>query len=183
MKLPFFLLALLLCPLSGPPARADTSSSHEQQNTQQYGNCTVSTHVDMFTDAEIHLLICSEFTLTDKTLISIRSDSEGLAVFLNRGLQVHMEWSIPVAIRIDKGPLIKRDAEWYPEDAERAAIFDQQLARSLLHDITHGQRVAIQVGNERGHVRLDGSRRAVEDFRRRAGLQPQQTLTISPTQP
>ncbi len=170
--------------LAGSPAQADTSSSSEVKNAQHYGNCTVSTSVDMFTDKETHSLLCMEETLTDQTLIHIGSNSEGLFIILSKGLQIHMEWNIPVAIRFDKGPLIKRDADWIPENGERAYILDdEQLTRQFLHDLARGQRVAIQVGDERGHIQLDGSQRAVADFRRRAGLQPQQSLTIPPTQP
>ena len=166
--------------LSLAQAQADTSSSHEIKDAKHYGNCTVSTSVDMFTDEESHSLLCMEETLTNQTLIHIGggSKSKGFFLILSKGLQVHMEWSIPVAIRIDKGPLIKRSADWIPENGERAYIFDEQLVRSLLHDLVRGQRIAIQVGDERGHIRLDGSQRAVADFRRRAGLQSQQTLEI-----
>ena len=87
-----------------------------------------------------------------------------------------MEERIPVAIRIDKGPLIKRDAGWSCH--EGAFIYDAQLARQLLHGLPHGQRVAIQVGNERGNFTPTGSRRAIDDFRRRAGLQPSNMLTL-----
>ena len=37
-----------------------------------------------------------------------------------------------------------------------------------------------QVGKDRGSIPLNGSLQAVDDFRQRAGLQPQQTLTIPP---
>ena len=158
--------------------QADTSS-YDIKNPRHYGNCTVATTVDMFNDEEAHSLVCSAGTLTDTTTIVIRigSDLEGFTILLSKGVQVHMEWNIPIAIRIDKGPLIKRDAGWIPEGAENAYLFDEQLARQLLHDLAHGQRVAIQVGDERGHIQLDGSQRAVADFRQRAGLPAQQTLT------
>ena len=97
----------------------------------------------MFTDEEVHVFLCLEETLTDKTQIAIGIGPRGLGVTLSKGLQFHMEKRIPVAIRIDKGPLIKRDAQWSSEDAENASIFDEQLARSLLHDLARGQRVAI----------------------------------------
>ena len=141
------------------------------------------TEVDMFTDEESHILCCVDGTLTDKTMIMIRRRPKGFHVLLSKGVQVHMELSIPVAIRIDKGPIIERDALWNPEAAEFAVILDEQLARQLLHDLAHGQRVAIQVGDERGHIQLDGSQRAIADFRQRVGLPAQPTLTIPPTQP
>ena len=174
------LLALVaVATLAGSPAWADTSSTHEAKNTQQYGNCAVSTGVDMFTDEEVHVCICLEETLTDTTSIGFRMESGNLLIALSKGLQFHVEDYISVAVRIDKGPLIKRRAYWNSHNSQ-AAISDEQLARQLLHDLARGQRVAIQVGAERGHIQLDGSLRAVADFRQRAGLQPQQTLT--PTQ-
>ena len=164
--------------LSLAQAQADTSSSHETKNSQLYGNCGVFTLVDMFTDEETHVFFCHEETLTAETQITIRSDSKDIGISLSKGLQFHTEPFISVAIRIDNGPLIKRDAYWDSTGAESAYILDKQLALSLLHDLARGQRVAIQVGDERGHIQLDGSQRAVEDFRRRAGLQSQQTLEI-----
>ena len=163
--------------LSLAQAQADTSSSHEQQNTKQYGNCVVSTGVDMFTDEEIHVFFCAEETLTDKTQIAIRSDSKSLVVILSKGVQFHLDTHIQVIIRIDKDGLIRRTAYWDSSTAN-AVISDEPLARQLLHDLARGQRVAIQVGDERGHIRLDGSQRAIADFRQRTGLQPQQTLEI-----
>ena len=174
MKTLFALVAVAT--LAGSPAWADTSSSHEQQNTQQYGNCAVSTGVDMFTDEEVHVFLCLEETLTDKTQIAIRSDSKSLTVALSKGLQFHIEERVPIAIRIDKGSLIKRNAYW-DNSTLNAAISDEQLARQLLHDLARGQRVAIQVGDERGNVRLNGSGKAVADFRQRIGLPAQETLT------
>ena len=176
------LLIAVLFALVGSVAQADTSSSYDMKNAKQYGNCAVLTLVDMFTDEEMHKFVCLEETLTDETYMEISTAthlpvSSGLKVTLSKGLQVHMEWTIPVAIRIDNGPLIKRNADWLPEGAENAFIYDEQLARQLLHELARSQRVAIQVGNKRGHIKLDGSQRAVADFRQRAGLQAQQTLT------
>ena len=165
--------------LSLAQAQADTSSSHETKDAKRYGNCVVFTLVDMFTDEVFHVFACQEETFTDKTTITIRTLKDfGLSISLSKGLQVHMEERIPVALRVDKGPLIKRDAHWSPADAHSAYILDDLLAHQLLHDLARGQRVAIQVGDERGHIRLDGSQRAIADFRQRAGLQPQQTLEI-----
>ena len=167
------LLIAVVFALVGSLAQADTSSSHETKDTKRYGNCVVFTEVDMFTDEVTHIFGCMEETLTDKTLIGMRSKKSGSIAYLvlSKGLQVHMEERIPVAIRVDKGPLIKRDAGWNSADAQTAYILDdEQLARQLLHDLAHGQRVAIQVGDERGNVRLNGSGKAVADFRQRAGL-------------
>ena len=183
MKLPFLSLALFgalllvaLCTVR--PALADTSRSHEVKNARKYGNCGVLTLVDMFTDEAAHGFSCLEETLTDKTQISVRSERDGLAyISLSKGLQFHVEGFIPVAIRIDKGSLIRRSAYWDSSNST-AYILDGQLARQLLHDLARGNRVAIQVGDERGHIRLNGSQRAIADFRQRAGLQPQQTLEI-----
>ena len=174
MKTLFVLVAVVT--LAGSLAWADTSSSVDAKNTKKYGNCGVLTGVDMFTDEEVHVFGCLEETLTDKTEIIIFSDAKGLNVALSKGLQFHIEERIPVAIRIDKGNLIKRDAHWN-NSASSAFIFDEQLARQLLHDLARGQRAAIQVGDERGNVRLNGSGKAVADFRQRIGLPAQETLT------
>ena len=108
----------------------------------------------------------------------MRHEAGKIIILLTKGLQFHIDARIPVAIRIDKGQLIQRNAHWISDSAKYAYIVDEQLARALLHDLAHGQRVAIQVGKERGHVLLDGSRKALADFRQRVGLHAQQTLTI-----
>ena len=98
-------------------------------------------------------------------------------ITLSKGLQVHVEeLSIPVAIRIDKGPIIeRRRLLWTPQTRSRRYHLTSTIPRQATSPPTltrsrHGQRVAIQVEDERGHIQLDGSRSAVEDFRRRAGL-------------
>ena len=172
------LLALLFAVVMAPSAWADTSTSHETKNSKTYGNCQVATTVDMFTDAEQHILYCAEATLTDQTILALRHGAGKITIMLSKGRQFHRDPRIPVAIRIDKGQLIQRNAHWSRDSAKVAYIVDEQLARALLHDLAHGQRVAVQVGKERGHVLLDGSRKAVADFRQRVGLHAQQTLTI-----
>ena len=180
MKTLFVLVAVVT--LAGSLAWADTSSSSDAKNTKHYGNCYVNTFVDMFDDTVRHILGCKEETLTDKTEVVIiasfhpraKALGKSLNIGLSKGLQFHMEERIPVAIRVDKGNLIKRDADW---STGSAFIFDEQLARQLLHDLARGQRVAIQVGDERGNVRLNGSGKAVADFRQRIGLPAQETLT------
>ena len=174
------LLSLLVL-LTGP-AQANTSSS-DTKDSKYYGNCLVFTEVDMLTDATSHHLACYEGDLIYGTVISmgkmkLSADSSAqLFVSLSMGLQFHMDPHIPVAIRVDKGPLIKRNAHWSLGDGKRALIFDDQLAHQLLHDLARGQRVAIGVGDERGSIRLDGAQRAIADFRQRIGLPAQQTLT------
>lgn len=162
--------------LSLAQAQADTSGSTIEL-PKRYHNCGTWTILNQPTDEKVHIFACFEETLTD-TQITIGSKSGSLEIALRAGIQLHMEGSIPVAIRIDNGPLIKRTAEWDMEGAKDAIIYDRQLANQLLHDLARGQRIAIQVGDERGHIRLDGSQRAIADFRQRAGLQPQQTLEI-----
>ena len=162
--------------LSLAQAQADTSSSTIEL-PKRYHNCGTWTILHQPTAEKVHIFACFEETLTD-TQITIGSKSGSLEIALRAGIQLHMEGSIPVAIRIDNGPLIERTAEWDMEGAKDAIIHDQQLANQLLHDLARGQRIAIQVGDERGHIRLDGSQRAIADFRQRAGLQPQQTLEI-----
>ena len=173
----YSLLALVVV-FAASTAQADTSESYETKNGQTYGNCGVFTYVDMFTDDTAHTLACGQSTLTDQTQIGLRYEAGKTIVLLSKGLQFHTADRIPIAIRIDKGQLIQRNAQWDSENARRAYILDEQLARVLLHDLAHGERVAVQVGNERGHIVLDGSGKAVADFRQRIGLHAQQTLTI-----
>ncbi len=179
MKALFTLVAVTT--LAGSLAWADTSNSHEQKNTQQYGNCLVSTGVDMFTDEETYDVSCFGGETSPYLHIYFQSE-HGLSLVINAGVQAHFEATIPVLIRVDKGELIRRSAHWLPESIKgNAHIFDDQaLIRHLLHDLARGQKVHIQVGTERGSIPLNGANRAIQDFRRRAGLIYQQSLEISP---
>ena len=178
-----FALLLSLVVFLARPAQADTSSSHDTKDLKNYGNCHVSTNVDMLTDEVRHGLICYEDSLVDRTLIGVqdvRPKSAQLIVTLSKGTQFRMGTMIPVAIRIDKESLIRREARW--DGTQYAFIQDTALALTLLEQLAKGQRVAIQVGKERGHVRLNGSAKAIQDFKRRADLiyqtsPRQQTLT------
>ena len=124
------LLALAFVVAVAGSARADTSTSHETEDSKTYGNCQVATAVDMFTDAKSHLIACAEETLTDETAIVLRYDAGEISIMLSKGLQFHMDARIPVAIRIDKGQLIQRNAHWSSDSAEFAYIVDEQLARA-----------------------------------------------------
>ena len=187
-------LASLLVLLTGP-AQADeidlrrtflsvtsTSSSHELANVRQYGNCVTATAIDLFTDYEGYVVTCREETLTDLTEIAIITRPGGHSryrpyfVTLSKGIQFHMNRKVPVAIRVDKGQVIKRSAQW-ANKSSHAHIDETALAKSLLDDLARGQRVVIRVGDESGTLSLDGSAQAIQDFKRRAGLISQQTLT------
>ena len=94
----------------------------------------------------------------------------------------HLDPTIPVAIRIDKGPLRELEAHWIVEGSKAALVDRPSLALTLLEELAQGQRVVIRVGKETGNIRLNGSAKAIQDFKRRAGLiyqgRPQQrTLT------
>jgi len=162
--------------LVGSVAQADTSRTHEVKDHKTYGNCHTFTQVDLFTDEEFYTVGCFENTLTDTTVIGIQYESSGLYVLLSKGLQFHLDDQVPVMIRIDKGEVIRRSAHWHRK-SNRAFIQDADLARHLLHDLSHGQRAILKVGDEGGNVQLDGAAQAIADFRHRAGLPAQQTLT------
>lgn len=172
------LLVVVLFALAGSPAQADTSDTDETKDVKTYGNCHTLTMVDLFTDEERYAIRCGESTLFDETAISIMSQRGRLYVLLSKGVQFHFDDQVSVMIRVDKGELIRRPAQWDSKTATRDYIQDNHLARRLLHDLARGQKVIIQVGDEGGNIRLSGSRRAIDDFRQRAGLQPQQTLEI-----
>ena len=143
-----------------------------------YGNCHTVTMVDLFTDREDHGFLCRESSLFDETQIGIMSQRGRLYVIIGKGVQFTLEDQVPVMIRVDKGETIRRSAYWDSKNPSRAFIQDDTLARRLFHDLARGQRAIIRVGDEGGTVRLNGSRRAIQDFRQRTGLQPQQSLDI-----
>ena len=150
-----------------PLAKADTSASYEIEAHKRYGNCRVWTQMDMLTDEESHHLQCKEETFTDETSIGVSYwGSHGREVRVSKGVMFHVEQQIPVAIRIDKGPVIRDQGLWSPE-IMTAIIPGGGLTSSLLNDMATGQRVVIQVGQERGNIRLQGSAAAIKDFRER----------------
>ncbi|MCY4386809.1 MAG: hypothetical protein OXC18_06855 [Desulfurellaceae bacterium] len=175
--MPTLLIAVVFT-LIASLAQADTSRTSETKDMKTYGNCITFTERDLFTDEEYYTVTCGEETLTDATAIGIRSQRDGLYVILSKGLQFHLEDQVPVIIRVDKGPVIRRSADWDRQNPRRAFIQDDHLARRLLDNLANGQRAILKVGDEGGNIQLDGSQRAVADFRHRASLQPQQTLEI-----
>ena len=172
-------LLLSLVVFLARPALGDTSSSTESKDLETYGNCHVVTAVNLFTDSEYHVFGCLERSLTDQTGIGIIWHPDGsLHITLNKGLMFYLDPTIPVAIRVDKGPLRELDANWIIEGSKAALVNHPSLALTLLEELAHGQRVVIKVGKETGNVRLNGSFKAVQDFKRRAGLIYQRSLTI-----
>ena len=150
-----------------PMAKADTSASYEMEDHKRYGHCRVWTQMDMLTDEESHHLECKEETFTDETKIGISYwGQRGREVRVGKGVMFHFGDQIPVAIRIDKGAVIRRDGRWYSEGME-AIIPGGGLTAPLMDELAKGQRAVIQVGEERGNIRLQGSAAAIEDFRER----------------
>ena len=160
---------------------AVSTAQAETKHTKHYGNCVVTTDVDVLTDEELHIFTCQEGTSIDLPSISLISNPVvplGLRLVLSTGIQFHPAATISIALRVDKGPVIRRDALWNSQSARFAILDEPALTRPLLHHLAHGQRLVIEVGDERGIIRLDGSRLAIEDFRQRSGLQVPQTLEI-----
>jgi len=178
MRALLFAIVLALA-FAGSTALADTSSSSDSKDYKKYGNCHVITQVDLFTDKEWFIFGCVENSLTDMTGIGlVKHPGEPLIVTLNKGLMFHLDHTIPVAIRIDKGPLRELEAHWVAEGHKAVLIDRPSLALTLLEELAQGQRAIIKVGKESGNVRLNGSSKAIQDFKRRAGLIYQRSLTI-----
>ncbi len=172
------LFCLVVFALVGSLAQADTSSSYDMVNHKSYGNCRTWTQKDMMTDDVSHHFECKEETFSDLSSVALSSWSgKRLEVRISKGIMFHLDDRISVALRIDTGPVIKRFAYWDKKNYA-GIIEDHTLASGLMEDLAKGQRAVIQVGDERGNIKLRGSDAALKDFRRRVGLQPQQTLDI-----
>ena len=143
------------------------------KDVRGYGNCNTVTVVDLLSDLETHVVTCN--SVAETTSLSILERDGALAIGLGQDGVLHYAEDIPVIIRVDKGPLLQRKASW--NEGGRVRIDDTDLALRLLHTLAHGQRAVIKIGEEGGVIQLTGSQRAIEDFRRRAGLNPQ-TLTL-----
>lgn len=147
---------------------ADTSDSYDIERNKVYGNCRVWTAVDMLTDHVLHHLECSEETMTDVTSIRVTSQHDGgFDILLSKGAMFIMDELVPVAYRIDKGKLIKGRWLWVGELMSAKTAVDKKFVLALLDELAKGERIAIQVVDERGNVILDGAGVAVKDFRDR----------------
>ncbi len=153
-------------------AQADTSSSYDIEQDKQHGNCRVWAQVDMMTDEVSRHLSCAEETLTDETMISFSDWGNG-AIKLNvsKGAMFYTESHIPVAIRIDKGLVIRKMGQWDFNNMRATVPLLQDQLQDLLNDLAQGQRVIIRVGTERGNIILQGSAAAIKDFRKRVNVQ------------
>ena len=143
----------------------DTSSSADIERVETYGNCTVLDQVDMLTDEVTHIMLCRESTITDVSEIMFLVEDDGtFAVGLSKGVQFHLDDTIEIAVRVDRGEL--RTGEWtYASNSSHAiSAGNSALFSALLTEIANGERIAMRVGQESGNVRLDGARDAVADF-------------------
>ena len=123
----------------------------------------------MLTDEESHHLNCKEETITDVTEVGISRWGlpEGrLELRVGKGSMLYLNDRIRVAIRIDKGEVVRGEWEWFGDNMV-AILRNRDLIMSLMEELARGKRVVIQVGEERGNVILRGSAAAIKDFRTR----------------
>ena len=159
------LIGGLLCPLS--ISAQNISSGSDRIRVETYGNCTVYDEVDMLTDDVTHTLRCGESTFTDTTEIFFLARDDGnVAVAIGKGVLFHLEDTIRIAVRVDRGEL--RRGTWrFDSEKQVAYSTDASLFEALVNEIANGERVAMRVGEESGNARLVGSRQAVMDFNSR----------------
>ena len=153
-------------------------AASETKDEKRYGNCTVSTSIDLLTDAESQSLIC-QGELYVGIIIAYYPDkgfaTKGLSIGVQAGRQYHRaEKSIAVSLRFYPGPVIKRNAHF---GGGYAIIQEPQFVSSLLPQIASGERLIVKVGTKSGIIDLTGSAGAVQDFQRRMTTS-QQTLDI-----
>ena len=141
-------------------------------NEKEYGNCMVWTSIDELTDAVSHELFCYDLggllELLNPKVVTLRWKEEGTTVAFKTGDLMFLEdfSSIPVVFRIDKG--IVREGKWHwSSDGMSAVTWDQTVFDILLKELPGGKRIVFKVGEEKGIVTLNGSARAVRDFRSR----------------
>ena len=163
---------------AGSTALADTSKTSERQRVKTYGKCTTATIVDLFTDKESYKVECTANPGWFSSIsIGLLHKENRLYVVLDETFIMSDFDEVDVMIRIDKGEVIRRTALWNEFDRGEATIEDYTLALNLLNQLAHGKRAVIRIGDhDGGSIRLNGSHRAIRDFRQRAGL-TQQTLT------
>ena len=130
--------------------------------------------IDLLTDEKTHSLGCAESSDPSSMIVFLHTP-QSMNLGLSTGSQFHAETTIPVAVRLYPGPVVEREALWRNG---LAYIIDQQLVRSLLLQIVNSEKFVIRVGTESAAIPLAGVALAVQDFRQRAGLQPQQSLDI-----
>ena len=152
-------------------ATTDTSESYDIENDNVHGKCRVWTAVDMLTDEVLHHLECSQETMTDVTSIKVTFQSSGgFVVSLSKGSMLIFDDVVPVAYRIDRGELTRGSWSWSGKSNSASNSIRNRLAWILLDELAEGNRIAIQVADERGHVMLTGSREAVRDFLARSPI-------------
>ena len=153
---------------------APVPAIEEHKDLKDYGNCAVTTLVDLLTDEERPSLLCAEFPDTTKSFSIIKVPNRPFIISLKAGMQFYPSDSIPIAIRVYPGPVIRREAQWMDDTAY---LLDSQLAESLLYQLIDAQTLVIEVGTQRATIDLTGSAQAVRDFRLRLPTR-QQSLDI-----
>jgi len=140
-------------------------TSAEQVKEKYYTNCQVADVVDDFTDEVSHGFACSSTEGINTTEMNFLV-SDYLAMGVKTGWTFSMDDSVNVKIRVDKNSVVS--GSWHLTDGGHAVLFnDVLLFNSLLKQLAAGNRVTIQVGDEKGSIPLKGSARAIADFKQR----------------
>ena len=151
----FFLLAW--------PAQA------ERVNWKFYDRCQVWQYVDDLTDETQYDLECSDRRPDSSVTFRYVPQHGTLVVMLGRGRMIHREKQIPIAIRIDKG-IVRREIWSWSQEHQAAYTTNQSLVRRLMNELSPAKRMVIEIGENRGSIRLDGSAAAIRDFRQRINI-------------
>ena len=183
-------LLIFVAIVLGLPCLVQADTSYELHHPARYGNCRVWSQVDMLTDEESHHLECGDATATHParlgvsfwgnwgevapgcrkgTMVLCKGTVPRIEARLSTGLTFHGRSKVAVALRIDKGPLIRKSGLW-DDHARTALIRERGFPTSLMDAMATGNHAILQVGEERGSIRLDGAVAAIADFRGR--IQP-----------
>ena len=143
-------------------------AASETKDAKRYGNCLVSTSINLLTDEETHNFGCEDQKKSTLIVIS-QYPNQGLTLNLKSGQQSWPLDTTNVSLRFYPDPIIERPATQWINAIGYAQIKDQQFISSLFPQITNEGRLVVEVGFNSGVIDLTGAAQAVQDFQQRIG--------------
>jgi hypothetical protein len=131
----------------------------------QFGQCAAQTEVDDFTDEKSPQLVCAgKGDNLGSHVVVLTCLPQKFGTLLLAGAQLHMNETIDVLYRFDKGKLGK--GSWRYDDSI-AVSFDKAVHGRFVEGIEKAKKVFFKVGDKASSVDLTGSAGAMTEYKKR----------------
>ena len=151
------LAAILMYAVTAQPDEA------ESQNVKIYGDCFVFDDVDLLTDEVIPGMLCHAEGEGRVVVMEFLAASQRVISFIVEGIQLP-KMRLDVVYRFDQGELHKSTTT----AQGRLLMSDHELVE-FLDEFAKSDRLVFSVDGNGAKIKLNGSAKAVADFKKRTG--------------